>query len=195
MWIVICERLLCFCIISCIIWICLGWEWWVAWVLLSPQEPILCKLQWSHYKGEPNMTSGHPSITRKNRWCRCQETTNTQDARMVTYDPGLVSFYNAMRQISLLIIRVVITINIHDCVTLCWQALSLSLWNHFLVSLSQKSLVICPCPRVDGKSGKPVCDPLCTLWIRSRQKSAGAELQERKTIVKNRRKKCSHCQS
>ena len=55
-------------------------------------------------------------------------------------------------------------------------SLSFSLWNHFLVSLSQKSLVICPCPRVDGKSGKPVSDPLCTLWIRSRQKSAGGEL-------------------
>ena len=55
-------------------------------------------------------------------------------------------------------------------------SLSFSLWNHFLVSLSQKSLVICPCPRVDGKSGKPVSDPLCTLWIWSRQKSAGAEL-------------------
>ena len=109
--------------------ICLGWEWWVAWVLLSPQEPILCKLQWSHYKGEPNMTSGHPSITRKNRWCRCQETTNTQpwsqDGYSILYGPGLVRDYNAMRQISLLIILVVITINIHDCVTLCWQALSI----------------------------------------------------------------------
>ena len=107
--------------------------------------------------------------------------TPNPEARMVTSVYHIWSWpgerlYNAMRQISLLIIQVVITINIHDCVTLCWQALSLSLWNHFLVSLSQKSLVICPCPRVDGKSGKPVSDPLCTLWIRSRQKSAGAEL-------------------
>ena len=174
---VICERLLCFCIISCIIWICLGWEWWVAWVLLSPQEPILCKLQWSHYQGEPNMTSGHLSITRKNRWCRCQETTNTQN-------PGWLHIIRVWWETSLCNATNKL-INYPSCDNnkysrLCdivlAGSLSFSLWNHFLVSLSQKSLVICPCPRVDGKSGKPVSDPLCTLWIWSRQKSAGAEL-------------------
>ena len=56
--------------------------------------------------------------------------TPNPEARMVTSVYHIWSWpgerlYNAMRQISLLIIQVVITINIHDCVTLCWQAHSL----------------------------------------------------------------------